>query len=110
MNYKTAAGPKKKIVLRGKRNQAKASSYPVGGVSESSLPARGTERNVEQLLSDIVTRLERIEEKIDENIYPPEPAITPEFIKSMKKARADIKTGKGKAYDSIDDFFQEIET
>lgn len=82
---------------------------PYGGVSESSLPTRDSEKKVEQMLSDIVTRLERIEEKIDENVYPPESAIKPEFVKRVKKARAEIKKGKGKKYDSIDDFFKEIE-
>ena len=49
------------------------------------------------------------ERKIDENIYPPESAIKPEFIKRVKKAQADIAGEKGKMYNSIDDFFREIE-
>jgi hypothetical protein len=78
------------------------------GVRES---AGGLAKNekIESLLTDIVSRLDRIEEKIDENVYPPESAIKPEFIKRVKKAEADIKKGKGKAYDSLDDFFKEIE-
>ena len=78
------------------------------GVRES---AGGLAKNekIESLLTDIVSRLDRIEEKIDENIYPPESAIKPEFIKMVKKAHADIKKGKGKTYNSIDDFFKEIE-
>ena len=78
------------------------------GVHESSIGGAGG-RRIETLLSDIVTRLDRIEEKIDENVYPPESAIKPEFIKKVKKAYADIKNGKGKTYNSIDDFFKEIE-
>ena len=35
-------------------------------------------------------------EKIDEDFYPPESAIKPEFIKRVKKAQADIAAGKGK--------------
>ena len=78
------------------------------GVHES---ADGLARNekIESLLTDIVTRLDRIEEKIDENVYPPESAIKLEFIKKVKKAQADIKKGKVKTYNSIDDFFKEIE-
>jgi len=78
------------------------------GVHES---AGGLVKNakIELLLTDIVSRLDRIEEKIDENVYPPESAIKPEFIKRVKKAQADIKNGKGKTYNSIDDFFKEIE-
>jgi hypothetical protein len=78
------------------------------GVHESSLDAAGN-RKIETFLSDIVTRLDRIEEKIDETVYPPESAIKPEFVKRVKKAQADIKKGKGKTYDSVDDFFKEIE-
>jgi hypothetical protein len=77
------------------------------GVHES---AGGLARNekIETLLTDIVSRLDRIEEKIDENVYPPESAIKPEFIKRVKKAQADIKKGKGKTYDSMDDFIRAI--
>ena len=78
-----------------------------GGVHES---AGGLARNekIELLLTDIVSRLDRIEEKIDENVYPPESAIKPEFIKRVKKAQADIKNGKGKTYNSMDDFIRAI--
>jgi hypothetical protein len=79
------------------------------GVHESTVGEAGS-RKIETLLSDIVTRLDRIEEKIDENIYPPESAIRPELIRKIQKAHADIKKGKGKTYNSIDDFFKEIET
>ena len=50
------------------------------------------------------------EKEIDENVYPPESAIKPAFIKRLKKAQADIAAGKGKIYDSIDDFIREIES
>jgi hypothetical protein len=78
------------------------------GVRES---AGGLAKNekIESLLTDIVSRLDRIEEKIDENVYPPESAIKPELIRQLKKAHADIKKGKGKTYNSLDDFFKEIE-
>ena len=77
------------------------------GVHES---AGGLARNekIELLLTDIVNRLDRIEEKIDENVYPPESSIKPEFIKRVKKAQADIAAGKGKTYKSMDDFVQAI--
>lgn len=65
-------------------------------------------RDVETMLSDIVARLERIEEKIDENVYPPESAIKPEFVRKVKKAQADIAAGTGKVYDSMDDFIRAI--
>ena len=79
-----------------------------GGVHET---AGGLVKNtkIELLLTDIVSRLDRIEEKIDENVYPPESAIKPEFIKRVKNAQADIAAGKGKTYDSIDDFILSLE-
>ena len=79
-------------------------------MSESSLGASDRDRNVKQMLADIVSRLERIEEKIDESVYPPESAIKPVFVRQVKKARTEIKKGNGKQYDTIDDFFKEIET
>jgi hypothetical protein len=88
--------------------KAKGIPYPVGGVCESSLPVRATDRKVEQMLSDIVVRLERIEEKIDENVYPPESAIKPAYVKRVKKAEAEIATGKGKTYKSMNDFINAI--
>jgi hypothetical protein len=106
MKNKVSAEPKVQ-----KKKVAKFSfgdTTPYGGVSESSLPARGTDKKVEQMLSDIVTRLERIEEKIDENVYPPESAIKPEFIKRVKKAQAEIAKGKGKTYESMDVFIKAI--
>jgi len=96
--------------MKGKFQADTPSSGPVMGVYESAPQAADPEnRRIAQMLSDIVTRLERIEEKIDESVYPPEAAMKPAFVKSAKKAQADIKKGKGKTYDSIDDLFGEIE-
>jgi hypothetical protein len=107
MDYKVTAKPKTRKKTTAKLSCTDATPY--GGVSESSLPVRGTDKKVEQMLSDIVSRLDRIEEKIDDSVYPPESAIKPELIRQLKKAHADIKKGKGKTYNSIDDFFKEIE-
>ena len=85
-----------------------ASEKPAGVRESAGGPAKN--EKIESLLTDIVSRLDRIEEKIDENVYPPESAIKPELIRQLKKANADIKKGKGKTYNSIDDFFKEIET
>jgi hypothetical protein len=90
-------------------NRITAEGEKPAGVHESAGSLTKNPK-IELLLADIVTRLDRIEEKIDENVYPPESAIKPEFIKKIKKAQADIKKGKGKTYNSIDDFFKEIES
>ena len=100
-------GTKKPGITYTASLEAAGSGTPAG-VHESSLDAAGN-RKIETLLSDIVTRLDRIEEKIGETVYPPKSAIKPEFVRRVKKVRADIKKGKGKMYNSVDDFFKEIE-
>jgi len=81
----------------------------VSGVYESSPPVPVTgDREIQTMLADIISRLNRIEEKIDENVYPPESAIRPEFIRQVKKAEADIRKGKGKTYESIGAFIRAI--
>jgi hypothetical protein len=47
-------------------------------------------------------------EMIDDD-YPPESAIKPEFIKSVLRASAEIKQGKGIIYDSMEDFIRHLE-
>ena len=83
------------------------SGTPVG-VHESS-PESGSNRKIETLLSDIVTRLDRIEEKIDEMVYPPESAIRPEYIQKIKKIQAKPLKGRAKTYASMDDFIAALE-
>ena len=96
----------RKDFLYDPKRITEASEKPAG-VRESAVGLAKNEK-IESLLTDIVNRLDRIEEKIDENVYPPESAIKPELIRKLKKAHADIKKGKGKTYNSIDDFFKEI--
>jgi len=84
-----------------------AGSMTPAGVCESSPDAAGT-RKIEMLLSDIVTRLDRIEEKIDETVYPPESAIRPEFIQKIKKIQARSAKGRAKTYASMDDFIASL--
>jgi hypothetical protein len=81
----------------------------VSGVYESASPIPATGNSeIQTMLADIISRLNRIEEKIDENVYPPESAIKPEFIRQVKKAEADIRKGKGKTYESMDAFIRAI--
>ena len=76
-------------------------------VREASLTAYNDPK-IEQTLSDILSRLKRIEKKIDEMGYPPESLIKPEFIRKVKKSQPDIAEGKGKIYKSMDDFILAI--
>jgi hypothetical protein len=81
----------------------------VSGVYESAPPVPATDNNeIRIMLADIISRLNRIEEKIDENVYPPESAIRPEFIRQVKKAEADIRKGKGTTYESMGAFIRAL--
>jgi hypothetical protein len=106
MDYKIAAEQGEGKKRQGKKSQKRSLPDTAGGVSESSVFP--PDRNVEQLLTDIISRLERIEAKIDENVYPPESEIKPDLIKQLKKAEADIRKGKGKTYESMDAFIRAI--
>jgi hypothetical protein len=101
------SGPRSRKVFAYDPQRITAVGETPAGVRES---AGGLAKNekIESLLTDIVTRLERIEEKIDETVYPPESAIKPEFVKRVKKAQAEIAAGKGKTYNSMDDFIRAI--
>jgi hypothetical protein len=95
--------------MKTKFAEATTRAVPIRGVYESApqfAPAENQE--VKTMLADIISRLDRIEEKIDENIYPPESAIKLEFIGQVKKAEADIRKGKGKTYESMDAFIRAI--
>jgi hypothetical protein len=91
-----------------KRTARAAAISPYGGVHESLSHNPTSDRKIEAMLANIITRLERIEEKIDENVYPPESAFREEFIRQVKEAEADIKKGKGKTYESMDAFIRAI--
>ena len=80
---------------------------PAPVVMESTPGAPGS-RNIEKILSDILVKLERIEEKIDEAVYPPESAIKTAYIKKIKTVEAKIAKGDGKTYSSMDDFVRNV--
>jgi hypothetical protein len=99
---------KGKIIETKPLKSVKARSR-ASGVYESSPPVPATgDREIQTMLADIISRLNRIEEKIDENVYPPESAIRPEFIRQVKKAEADIRKGKGTTYESMGAFIRAI--
>ena len=61
-------------------------------------------KNIPDMLAAIITRLDRIEEKIDENSYPSEDLIKPEFITEVKKIKNDIGNGKCHDYEDVDNY------
>lgn len=73
-----------------------------------SVPGTPGNQKAEKILSEILARLERIEEKIDEAVYPPESAIRPAYVKKIKEAGSGLAKGKGKTYPSMEDFIRNI--
>jgi len=73
-----------------------------------SVPGTPGNEKAEKILSEILARLERIQEKIDEAVYPPESTIRPAYIKKIKEAGSGLAKGKGKTYPSMEDFIRNI--
>lgn len=109
MQYSDTIQPKKV-----KRRKADSSHTTADSNSETvpcvreSLPGASGNPKIERILSDILVKLERIEEKIDEAVYPPESAIRPAYVKKIKEAESGLSKGKGKTYSSMDDFIRKI--
>ena len=66
-------------------------------------------RNIETMFSRILGKLERIEDKLDENSYPPEEAFNSDFVERVITAGNEIRKGKRLEFESMDDFFNSIE-
>ena len=66
-------------------------------------------RNIEAMFTRILGKLERIEEKLDENSYPPEETFNSDFIERVNAANNEITKGKRLEFESMDDFFSSIE-
>ncbi len=66
-------------------------------------------RNIEAMFTRIISKLERIEEKLDETSYPPEEALNSDFIERVNAANNEITKGKRLEFESMDDFLSSIE-
>jgi hypothetical protein len=109
MQYSDAIQPEKV-----KRRKAESSLTPAASNRETvpyvmeSVPGAHGNPEIERILSDILAKLERIEEKIDEAVYPPESAIRPAYVKKIKEAESGLSKGKGKTYSSVDNFIRKM--
>ena len=109
MQYSDTIQPKK--IRKGNAKTSRTSS---DSISDSvpcvmeSVPATPANQKIERILSDILVKLERIEEKIDEAVYPPESAIKPAYIKKIKEIDAGLTHEKAKTYASMDEFIRNI--
>ena len=66
-------------------------------------------RNIEAMFTRILSKLERIEEKLDETSYPPEETFNSDFIERVNAANNEITKGKRLEFESMDDFLSSIE-
>ena len=109
MHYSDTIQPEKK-----RKGKAKTSRISGSSLKESvpcvmeSVPGTPGNQKAEKILSEILARLERIEEKIDDAVYPPVSAIRPAYVKKVKEAGSGLAKGKGKTYPSMEDFIRNI--
>ena len=66
--------------------------------------------NIKALFMEIVGKLERIEEKLDETTYLQEEFFKSDFVERVKAAEKDISDGKYLEFESMDDFLDSVET
>ncbi len=66
--------------------------------------------NIKALFMEIIGKLERIEEKLDETTYPQEEFFKSDFVERVKAAEKDISDGKYLEFESMDDFLDSVET
>ena len=109
MQYSNTVQPEKKRKGKAKTSRSSGDSpdASVPCVMES-VPGTPGNQKADRILSEILARLERIEEKIDEAVYPPESAIRPAYVKKIKEAGSGLAKGKGKTWPSMDDFIRNI--
>lgn len=67
------------------------------------------DHDIEMMFTRILGKLERIEEKLDENYYPAEETLKSDFIERVKTAERDVSKGKCLDFDNMDDFLNSIE-
>ncbi len=65
--------------------------------------------DIEMMLTKIIGKLERIEEKLDETHYPPEETLKSDFVERVKTAEKEISKGKCLVFESVDDFLKSVE-
>lgn len=109
MHYSDTIQPEKTHKGNAKTSRASGDSLmdSVPCVMES-VPATPGNQKIERILSDILIKLERIEEKIDEAVYPPESAIKPAYVNKIKAIDAGLVQEKAKTYASMDEFIRNI--
>ena len=107
MKYSDTVQPEKthKGIARTSHTSGDSLTDSVPCVMES-VPATPGNQKIEKLLADILERLERIDEKLDEAVYPPESSIKPAYVKKIKEIDAELTKEKRKTFASMDEFIR----
>ncbi len=66
-------------------------------------------QDIEMMFTRIIGKLERIEDKLDENYYPAEETLRSDFVERVKTAERDVSKGKCLEFDNMDEFLNSIE-
>ena len=65
--------------------------------------------DIEMMFTRIIGKLDRIEEKLDENNYPAEETLKSDFVGRVKTAEKEISKGKCLDFENMDDFLNSVE-
>lgn len=65
--------------------------------------------HVEDLLQEIIVRLDRIEHQIDNAMYPDESFLQEDFIFHVKEQKKLLSNGEGCVYSSMNEFLESLE-
>ena len=65
--------------------------------------------HVEDLLQEIIVRLDRIEHQIDNAMYPDESFLQEDFIFHVKEQKKLLSNGEGCVYLSMNEFLESLE-
>jgi hypothetical protein len=106
MQYSDTVQPKK--TRKGNAKNSRSSDNSLIDAVPCVMESVPGNPKIERILSDILVKLERIEEKIDEAVYPPESAIRPAYVKKIKEIDAGLAKEKSKTYASMDEFIRNI--
>lgn len=64
---------------------------------------------IEDLLQEIIVRLDKIERRIDDAFYPDESFLRQDFISYVQKQNKLLDDGEGCVYSDMDEFLESLE-
>jgi hypothetical protein len=78
-------------------------------MSDSSpTPYQEQQESIQGMFRIIISRLDLIEQRLDEAIYPPEEQFSAGFIKHVEKQEYEMKSGHSLSYNDADELFSSL--